>query len=785
MKTDTCRSTRRVRHTAWAFAAILILLPVLLSSPRTAFASTKSSSSTTNTSASRAKSSGPENITRPWGTTFLSRFIQAYRIRHSPTGLQNVAAVRITTPAIDAVVVAASEGEQVGTRNVIFDVYIKNTETNEWGFAGEFNRNDYLVSPRIGTVYAKTSEENFDSEQLIALFLEDSKFHELTGIDIHNLDPAKDSADIETELPPCPRCASRLDSLFAKLKKLTITQNFDLDQKVIDDFLARAKKIHDQQLDKIRTEELSALKTVKTVNQVDKIRKKANSDRAKEDKTYGNRMIDARAEAQKRANEGVKAKRIAEWSQTEEITGAEESGQVSGTNQQESAKSQQEQYSMLGLPSPCGGTSKSLGHPVGHKGQAMTLMAMFSTAHCGEGTPGKLAEALESANLGGVDFSTLEMRYISDDSGSRGLQYSFSGQMATSGLHQDVKSALNLLTNSAADLRTWLVLSPDKFWVNLNPSEPDRIIDPRMGETDAGKAMLQADLQLKTTSAKIIDPRTRLGAEYWKVLAGSAQQVCYGSRMWIVPGEVQVREDGGSLYILKAKLAVKAVPDHVAAGDSRCHYNAAIDARGERLDDAMVVPRVTKAVNTAPEYAAIRRAFMARIVAQWIRDRHEHGQHTSFDKLIDSGNIGPARLQDGWEPRQVYDTYVHQLKSGLFTYKTTTRQGGYIMTQTTTVGGVDFTGLHPTAISAAQMDQQYPQLAQTAAASTRNLTGGPDGTMWLGDTIIPPVTKHASAGSSSGSSFITGRSGVLILIVAVLGVATFIVRRSSRRRRRM
>lgn len=420
-----------------------------------------------------------------------------------------------------------------------------------------------------------------------------------------------------------------------------------------------------------------------------------------------------------------------------------------------------------------------------------TTAMILATAPCGEGkegagAPGVLAKTLESSNLGGVDFSTLQMRYMSDDPGSSGLQYSFSGQRADPGVRQNIDSAIDSVKNSADDLRTWLVLSPDKFWVNLNPSEPDRIIDPQMGETDAGKAMLQADLQLKTTSAKIIDPRTMLGAEYWKVLEGSAQQVCYGSRMWIVPGEVQVREDGGSLYILKAKLAVKAVPDHVAAGDSRCHYNAAIDARGERLDDAMVVPRVTKAVNTAPEYAAIRRAFMARIVAQWIRDRHERGQRTSFDKLIDSGNIGPARLQDGWEPRQVFDTYVHQLKSGLFTYKTTTRQGGYIMTQTTTVGGVDFTGLHPTAISAAQMDKQYPRLAQTAAASTRNLTGGADGTMWLGDTIVPPVTKHASAGSNSspGSSFITVRTGFLILIVAVLGVVAFRVRRSSRRRRR-
>lgn len=424
----------------------------------------------------------------------------------------------------------------------------------------------------------------------------------------------------------------------------------------------------------------------------------------------------------------------------------------------------------------------------GPESYEVTVMSARSTHGCppqeeGKGAPGALAKALESSNLGGVDFSTLQMRYMSDSPSSGGLQYSFSGQRTGPGTKQNIDSALGTLTNSAADLRTWLVLPPSDFWVNLNPSEPDRIIDPQMGETNAGKAMLQADLQLKTTSAKLEDPRTKLGAQYWKKMAGSSHQLCYGSRMWIVPGDVQVREDGGSLYILKAQLAVKAVPDHVATGDSRCHYNAAVDARGKYLDDTMIVPRITKAVNTAPEYAAIRQAFTARVVAQWIRDRYQRGQQTSFDTLIDSGNLGRAKLQGGWKPRQVFNTYVHQLKSGLFTYKTTVRQGHYLWRETTTVGGVDFTNLHPTTVSAAQMNKQDPRLPQTVKASTRTLAAGPDGSMWLGVTIAQPTSSHASAISKPGSA-VFGRTGILVLIVAALGVVTLGVRGSRRKRRR-
>ena len=434
------------------------------------------------------------------------------------------------------------------------------------------------------------------------------------------------------------------------------------------------------------------------------------------------------------------------------------------------------------IRSDCG--LDAAGQPGSGDTQDMALMAFSSGDPCGqgEGTPGGLVKALTSGNLGGVDFSTLQMRYMSDDPDSTGLQYSFSGQRYTSATPQDIGSALNVLTDNAADLRTWLVLSPDEFWVNLNPSEPDRIIGAQLGQTNAGRELLDADFQLKRSSATLMNPNTTLGAQYWHDLAGSSPSVCYGSRMWIVPGQVQVREDGGSLYILNAQLAVKAVPDHVADMPASCHYDAQTDARGRRLDQTMIVPLITKMVNTAPEYAPIRRAFMARIVAQWIRDRYASGQRTSFDSLIDSGNIGPARLQDGWQPQQVFNAYVKSLQDGEFTYNSTFHQGGATYIQKITIGGVDFTSLHPTAVSAAQVSQEYPQLARTAKLSVRQLTSS-DGSLWLGGTIVPPSGSMGSKVTDPVRSFASGRTGILILVLAGLGVVIFGIRRRSRRGR--
>jgi hypothetical protein len=261
--------------------------------------------------------------------------------------------------------------------------------------------------------------------------------------------------------------------------------------------------------------------------------------------------------------------------------------------------------------------------------------------------------------------------------------------------------------------------------------------------------------------------------------------------MWIVPGQVQVREDGDSLYVLNAQLAVKAVPDHIAGGVAGCHYDAQTDARGQRLDNTMIVPLITKMVNTAPEYAPIRRAFMARIVAQWIRDRYDSGQHTSFDSLIDSGNLGPARLTDGWQPRQVFNAYVNSLHSGAFTYNTTIHQGSTTIYQKITIGGVDFTSLNPTAVSAAQMNSEYPQLA-AAAKSSLSQPASVGGETWLGDTITEP--NGGSSGDGVGGSQSSGSSGgpigslfdspvSLILIMAAISGISYSIRRRRHGRR--
>ena len=66
----------------------------------------------------------------------------------------------------------------------------------------------------------------------------------------------------------------------------------------------------------------------------------------------------------------------------------------------------------------------------------------------------------------------------------------------------------------------WLTHPPDSFWVNLAPTESDRVIDSELGRTEVGKTMLDADLLLKRTAAKLLHPDHEVGAKFWNELYG-------------------------------------------------------------------------------------------------------------------------------------------------------------------------------------------------------------------------------------------------------------------------
>lgn len=391
----------------------------------------------------------------------------------------------------------------------------------------------------------------------------------------------------------------------------------------------------------------------------------------------------------------------------------------------------------------------------------------------------KSIAAAAAGQNGGIDFSSLDLRYMADKPAggdSSSIRYAFSGK-PTSGDPHVAQGAADVKQASDAFF-VWLALPESAFWVNLNPDEPDRIMDPAMGRTDAGRVMLQSDLGLKNADGKWLDPRRPVGKRFWDGLQGR----CFSFRLWIVPGRADVYDGGDELYIEKAPLKVMMEAQYFKAkGISNlqgcARQDPAADDHNEALYRRLILPKVEKMVNTSPKYAELRRVYRSRIAAEWYRRRST--QHaTAYKPIIDSGDVSKWRYQGSWTPQQTFEKYKGELGKHKVTLKS--QRGNYIYKTTYTFGGVDWTHLPYTSQARAAFQRTNPALGARVA---RSLNGpvGDGGDLLLGGSV--PVA-HAGAAPPLSSTFLVALVALLATpVVLVAGGITLGVLLTRRRRR--
>jgi hypothetical protein len=378
---------------------------------------------------------------------------------------------------------------------------------------------------------------------------------------------------------------------------------------------------------------------------------------------------------------------------------------------------------------------------------------------------------------GGVDFTTMELRYV-QDTGDGNLQYAFN----TKDLPEDKVSAGGLAVGqlTSDSFFTWLALPADSFWVNLNPTQPDQIIDSRLGATDAGRILLEADLTMKKFTAKLTDPATPLGAQFWDGLQLGPEQPpipCFAARNWIVPDAATVREEGGQLFIVKAPLQVKSAPGTTAipVGSSfnACQQDPpAVIKHNQELFESLILPKVQEEVNTGPEFEDLRRVYLSRVAAEWIRERAK-GRHTAFSSIIDSGDVHRWKARVAWDPKEVYGRYLDSVNRGEYHTKHTFLQTGNPVEAIVSLGGVDFSKTHRDNLTPAAFKAAAPNLPVTVNSSRFADRHDQDGEhTWLGGDATRP--RAAPAPVPGGLPITGGPVAALIsaggLLVAI-GVA--------------
>jgi hypothetical protein len=432
----------------------------------------------------------------------------------------------------------------------------------------------------------------------------------------------------------------------------------------------------------------------------------------------------------------------------------------------------------------------STGDVTGSAGPLPALVAASATG----------ADATGAGAPGGIDFSSLELRYLADSSEGDGLRYAFS---ADQGGERSAPAGEGL---RVADLQSdaffvWLSLPTSSFWVNLNPDEPERIIDAELGRTEVGRILLEADLQMKRTVGQLIHPDTTLGAQLWNGLGrGSDGQTCFSFRQWIVPGEAVVREDQDGLYILDAPLEVKLESEYLAAQGAAnlpgCQaQDPTVAERNEALFSSLILPEIQRAVNEAPEYADLRRVYLSRVAAEWYRQRSlQHA--TTYQDLVDGGDIDPWTSKQPWSPRDVFDRYVQSYTEGEFDITRETRQGDWIETNTYVYGGVDFSSVLFDRVASSEFRATWPDLPDlvghsfsepTVDAALSDVWLGSEATEATGATESPSRDDTAVARPASRPDRRPGPGGQGVPAVAAVVVVTAIfttrrvVRRAARR----
>ncbi|MFF3173087.1 LPXTG cell wall anchor domain-containing protein [Streptomyces sp. NPDC057900] len=323
---------------------------------------------------------------------------------------------------------------------------------------------------------------------------------------------------------------------------------------------------------------------------------------------------------------------------------------------------------------------------------------------------------------GGVDFSTLDISYIGQTK-TGNLSYAFSAK------NTDEETAPGYGGQEKAQLTsdaffTWLALTPDHFWVNLNPDDPDTIMKAPFDKTDAGRVLLEADMEMKHDFGRAEDPKTEAGKRFWNEITKVNGAPCMGStRNWIVPKKARVRIEKDGAYILSAPLDVKTVAQDYSTpgpgGGMPCTLTKEQTAHNMDVYRETILPVVQKQINEDAKYADLRRVYKARIAAEYVRQTVAEDPKAfggSFSKIIDSDQVKrwPLRGKNSdWDKLTVWKEMKRSYTEGDFKYEIPV--GGEVWVYT--VGGVDLTKQPQQKVSRTVFRTEKPNLPSVTKGS--------------------------------------------------------------------
>ena len=226
---------------------------------------------------------------------------------------------------------------------------------------------------------------------------------------------------------------------------------------------------------------------------------------------------------------------------------------------------------------------------------------------------------------------------------------------------------------------------PEKdLWVNLSPFEEERVVPESLGLTDMGRDLLNQDYFLKQLLSSLTCPDNATGKDFWdktyreifKTAGTTNVPIDTFKKIWIMPDNAEVFEGNDTALITQANLKVMMERDYLAGAHAHKSASAqvnttnngqrlAADAAAERVMKEVVLPKISRDVNSGANFAQLRQIYYSLILAAWFKKRFRESFYRAY---IDKNKVSGIDLRDKNVKQKIYRQYLAAFKQGLYDY---------------------------------------------------------------------------------------------------------------------
>lgn len=216
---------------------------------------------------------------------------------------------------------------------------------------------------------------------------------------------------------------------------------------------------------------------------------------------------------------------------------------------------------------------------------------------------------------------------------------------------------------------TSLAIPESDMWVNLSPLEKDRIIPEMFGKTEMGRDLLAQDYILKQVTAGLLNPENETGKKFWDKVYESTDSSDHSTqeaiesfnKVWIVPDQANVFQNGNSVFVGDAKLKVMMEEDYEARKANSQNEATEISTVKDAFRD-IIIPAIEREVNEGENFALLRQVYNAMLLAVWYKKVLKESVLASV--FVDRQNIKGIDAVERDAIESIYERYVDAFQKG-------------------------------------------------------------------------------------------------------------------------